>query len=159
MTRCCQFIFMKWNGNKGWLKVSEDTSHASFKFSWIKYSEQWLPSKDPSDWDGLQQRLMTWQPRNAAFCLRNTRYVAVFSSVFILRFTEPFSFCENLACDLLGPSSVAKSYSIFKVQGSFYSSHTQLYARGQCGAGGTDQGGSRLTKTPANRQGRARGTN
>ncbi len=61
---------------------------------------------------------MTWQPRNEAFCLRNTRYVAVFSSVFILRFTEPFSFCENLACDLLGPSSVAKSYSIFKVQGS-----------------------------------------
>ncbi len=57
---------MKWNGYKG-LKVAEDTSHASFKFSWMKDAKRRLSSKDPSDWDGLQWRLMTWQPRYAAF--------------------------------------------------------------------------------------------
>ncbi len=37
-----------------------------------------------------------------------------FSCVRIFRFTEPFFFCENPACDLPGPASVAKSYSISK---------------------------------------------
>ncbi len=60
-----------WNGmgtkDCGWLKVVKDTSHASLKFSWMKDTKRRLSSKDPSDWDGLQRRLMTWQPRNAAF--------------------------------------------------------------------------------------------
>ncbi len=60
-----------WNGmgtkDCGWLKVMEDTSHASFKLSWMKDAKRRLSSKDPSDWDGLQRRLVTWQPRNAAF--------------------------------------------------------------------------------------------
>ncbi len=60
-----------WNGMStkdcGWLKVAEDTSHASFNFSWMKDAKRRLSSKDPSDWDGLQRRLMTWQPRYAAF--------------------------------------------------------------------------------------------
>ncbi len=60
-----------WNGMStkdcGWLKVVKDTSHASFKFSWMKDAKRRLSSKDPSDWDGLQRRLMTWQPRNAVF--------------------------------------------------------------------------------------------
>ncbi len=54
---------MKWNGYKryGWLKFMKDTSRASFKFSWMKDAKLRLPSKDPSDWDGLHRRLMTWQ--------------------------------------------------------------------------------------------------
>lgn len=61
------FFFVNWNMYKGlWVFQGWKDLKYAFKLCQVKEVKQRLPSKDPSNWDGLRRCMLTWLPRYAA---------------------------------------------------------------------------------------------